>query len=75
MSLEDLVFMIKMQFINRGLTQTTKIFCLGDVPRQKFHVRFRQEIICYREAIGVFASADRGGKYLRLSSEAGGYKK
>jgi len=35
-------------------TQTIKIFCLSDLPRQKLHMPFRHKHNNYREAIDCF---------------------
>ena len=41
-------------YISRRHTQTIKIFCLGDLPRQKFQMPFRHKRNYYREAIDCF---------------------
>ena len=54
-------------------TQKIKIFCLGDLPRQKLQMPFRHKLNYYREAIDCFclrkSRRQKVRARLRVSSE------
>jgi hypothetical protein len=50
-------------------TQTTKTFCLGDLPRQKLHVFQTLAVMVSRSDLRFLPPQVAEAKFLRLSSE------